>query len=68
MEERLDGLAELRAANELRQAFGDVAEARNVLLRLAGLLDRLEGPDPDDSSHEPAPAGTKTKGTRRSKS
>lgn len=25
------------------------------------------GPGADDSSHEPAPAGTKTKGTRRSK-
>lgn len=68
VEQRLEGLAELRAANEVRQAFGDVAEARDVLLRLAGLLDRLDGPEPVDPSHEPAPTGTKTKGTRRSKS
>lgn len=67
VEERLEGLAELRAANELRQSFGDVSEARDVLLRLAGLLDRLDGPGADEPSHKPAPAGTKTKGTRRSK-
>jgi hypothetical protein len=41
----IDGLAELRAATELRQAFGDVTEARNVLLRFADLLDRLDHPD-----------------------
>lgn len=67
VEERLEGLAELRAANELRQAFGDVAEARDVLLRLAGMLDRLEGPEPAEPSHEPARTGTKSRGTRRSK-
>jgi transcriptional regulator with XRE-family HTH domain len=68
VEERLEGLAELRAANELRQAFGDVAEARDVLLRLAGMLDRLSGPEPADPSHEPARTGTKAKGARRSTS
>ncbi len=67
VEHRLEGLAELRAANELRQAFGNVAEARDVLLRLAGLLDRLDGLDPSET-HEPAPTGTRTKGTRRSRS
>lgn len=66
VEQRLEGLAELRAAHELRQAFGDVAEARDVLLRLAGLLDRLDGPEPSEA-HPPAPAGTKTKGTRQLK-
>lgn len=65
--QRLEGLAELRAANELRQAFGDVAEARNVLLRLAGLLDRLDRSAPADTTHESAPTGTKTKGARRPK-
>jgi hypothetical protein len=41
----IDGLAQLRAAAELRQAFGDVAETRNVLLRFADLLARLDHPD-----------------------
>ncbi len=64
IDERLDGLAELRAANELRQAFGDVAEARSVLLRLAGLLDRLDSSEVDETT----PTGTKTKTARRSNS
>ncbi|MCU0271557.1 MAG: helix-turn-helix transcriptional regulator [Acidimicrobiales bacterium] len=53
----IDGLAELRAAAELRQAFGDVAEARNVLLRFADLLARLDQPD--------APARADTNRSRR---
>ncbi len=67
VEQRLDALAELRAASELRQAFGDVAEARDVLLRLAAKLDRLDGPATATPSHEPARTGTKSKGVRRSK-
>lgn len=65
VEERLDGLAQLRAAGEVREAFGDVAEARDVLLRLAGLLDRLDAPDADVTAHEPARAGTKARAKRR---
>jgi hypothetical protein len=55
----LDGLAELRAAAELRKAFGDVAETRNVLLRFADLLDRLDQPD------TPARTGTSKSRSRR---
>jgi len=40
--ERVDRLIELRAAVELRETFGDTTEARNVLNRLAALLDRLD--------------------------
>lgn len=65
VDQRLEGLAELRTAYELRQAFGDVAGARDVLLRLAGLLDRLDGSETSEA-HEPAPTGTKTKSSRRS--
>jgi hypothetical protein len=57
---RLDRLAELKAAAELREAFGDVAEARDVLVRLADLLERL-----DNTAHEMASDGTKAKSRRR---
>lgn len=57
VESGVDDLAELRAAAELRQAFGDVAEARNVLLRFADLLGRLDQPG--------TPARTGTSKSRR---
>jgi transcriptional regulator with XRE-family HTH domain len=38
-------LATLRAAAELRAAFGDVSEARDVLVRFADLLARLDEAD-----------------------
>jgi hypothetical protein len=66
--DRLDQLSEMKAAAELREAFGDVAEARDVLVRLADLLERLDNTD----AHEMASDGTKpvtkrrpTGGTRR---
>ena len=58
---RLDGLAELKAAAELREAFGDVTEARAVLVRLAEVLDRIDTTE----THATAPAGTKTTSRRR---
>ena len=60
---RLDGLAELKAAAGLREAFGDVAEARDVLVRLADLLDRIDSTE----THARAPAGTKTSRRRLAK-
>jgi len=60
--ERLDEIVELRAAAELRAAFGDVAEARDVLLRLAELLARLDDLGAAEApADEPAPTGTKKK-------
>jgi hypothetical protein len=59
---RLDQLAELRAVAELRGTFGDVTEARAVLLRLADLLDRLAANEAD----LPARAGTKPATKHRS--
>jgi len=51
--ERLDTLVELRAAAELRETFGNVAEARDVLNRLAMLLDRLDSEDQPDKTNVP---------------
>lgn len=67
LEKRLDELADLRAANEIRKAFGDVAEARDVLLRLAGLLDRLDANESGDPLNEPTPTGTDSKRKRRAR-
>jgi hypothetical protein len=64
--ERADALGELRAGYELREAFGDVAAARDVLLRLAGILDRLDAsPVEASSTDQPAGADTKPKAKRR---
>lgn len=64
--ERLDALAEVRAVYELREAFGDLAEARDVLLRLAGILDRLDAAPGDAAvANKPARADTKTNSKRR---
>jgi transcriptional regulator with XRE-family HTH domain len=49
-------LAELRAAAELRHAFGDLTEARDVLLRFADLLAEL-----DHKPHQATPAGRRRK-------
>lgn len=45
LEAGTENLAVLRAAAELRAAFGDIREAREVLLRFAGLLGHLDEPD-----------------------
>ncbi len=60
-ENRLDQLAELRAAAELRKAFGNITEARAVLLRLAELIDRL-----DTDGHQPEIPDTKPATRHRS--
>jgi hypothetical protein len=60
-ENRLDQLTELRAAAELRKTFGDIAEARAVLLRLAELMDRL-----DTDGHQPELPDTKPATRHRS--
>ena len=60
-ENRLDQLAELRAAAELRKTFGDITEARAVLLRLAELMDRL-----DTDGHQPETPDTKPATRHRS--
>lgn len=64
--ERVDGLATLRAAAEMRAAFGDVAEARDVLRRLTELLDHLDADEPAPTPDKASRAGTKTKTRRRS--
>ena len=51
----------MKAAAELRQTFGDVAEARDVLVRLADVLDRIDTVETDGT----AQTGTKTKSKRR---
>jgi hypothetical protein len=60
-EERLDRLAELKAAAELRATFGDTAEAHTVLTRFADLLARLDNTD----ALEVASDGTKSVTKRR---
>jgi hypothetical protein len=61
---RLSGLAVLRARVLLREQFGDVDRARDVLARLTTILEALEEPEteplPDDTD-QPTP----TRGTRR---
>lgn len=55
---RLAGPAALRAALLVRQQFGDLDAARDVLERLTTLLAELDEPAPDDTtSPEPAPGG-----------
>jgi transcriptional regulator with XRE-family HTH domain len=58
---RVDAMGELRAAALLRESFGDVTEARDVLIRLANVLTRLEEAERGDTSRdEAALAGTET--------
>jgi hypothetical protein len=61
---RLAGPAALRARLLLREQFGDLDQARDVLRRLTGILDALDEPET-----EPVPADTDqpspTPGTRR---
>ena len=63
-EHRLDQLAELRAAAELRGTFGDVTEARAVLLRLADLIDRLDANEADLPARAGTTPATKHRSTR----
>jgi transcriptional regulator with XRE-family HTH domain len=65
VDDRLGGLAEMRAAAEVRKAFGDVAEARDVLLRLAGLIDRLDANESTKPAHTTAQSDTTSERTRR---
>jgi hypothetical protein len=59
--DRLDRLSEMKAAAELRGAFGDVAEARDVLVRLADLLGRIDTVATDGTEY----SGTRAKSKRR---
>lgn len=59
--QRAGELAKLRAQMLLREAFGDVGEARDVLQRLASLLDQLDEPVREQAD-EPTPADTKKGG------
>jgi transcriptional regulator with XRE-family HTH domain len=56
--ERLATLAELRAAVELRETFGNTTEARDVLTRLANLLDRLDDHDDGKSKSQTKRSGS----------
>jgi hypothetical protein len=59
---RLAGPAALRARLLLREQFGDLDQARDVLHRLTGILDALDQPEPEPpDTDQPAP----TPGTRR---
>jgi hypothetical protein len=63
-ERRVGGPAtnlELRALALVRERFGDVAEARDTLRRLAEVLDELDRPGRDD----PVQIGSATSGTYR---
>ena len=51
----------MKAAAELRQTFGDVAEAHDVIVRLANLLARIDTVDTEGA----AQASMKTKAKRR---
>jgi hypothetical protein len=51
----------MKAAAELRGAFGDVAEARDVLVRLADVLGRMDTVETDGTAH----SGTKAKSKHR---
>jgi hypothetical protein len=59
--DRIDQLSEMKAAAELREAFGDVAEARDVLVRLAEVLGRIDTVETDGTAH----SGTKAKSKHR---
>ena len=57
--DRLDQLSEMKAAAELREAFGDVAEARDVLVRLAEVLGRIDTVETDGTAHSATKATSK---------
>jgi hypothetical protein len=70
--DRLDADTALRLRRQLRDAFGDLGQARQVLERIASILEHLERPDQNLSSstgtHDNHPASTDTgqhKKTRR---
>lgn len=48
----LDGLLRLRARKQLRDRFGDVDQARDVLRALTALLDELDDPTFDGPVEE----------------
>jgi transcriptional regulator with XRE-family HTH domain len=50
--------ADVRARTLVRERFGDLAEARDVLRRLADLIDDLDDPTPDDTVPDQATRGT----------
>jgi hypothetical protein len=63
---RIDAVGGLKAAALLRESFGDLSEAHDVLLRLARMLARLDEDERDSTSeHETAGAGTDTKSPAR---
>jgi len=51
---RLDDLLRLRARRQLRDRFGDVDEARDVLRALTALLDELDDPSFDELAEDEA--------------
>ena len=55
--DRLDAVSRLRLRRELHDAFGDLGQARQVLERVASVLEHLDTPDRDVSS----PIGTSDK-------
>jgi hypothetical protein len=58
----VDAVGGLRAAALLRESFGDLSEAHDVLVRLAGMLARLDEEErADTKADEAARAGTATK-------
>jgi hypothetical protein len=59
--DRLDQITEMKAAAELREAFGDVAAARAVLVRLAEVLGRIDTVETDGTAY----SGTKAKSKHR---
>jgi transcriptional regulator with XRE-family HTH domain len=64
---RLAGPAALRARLLLREQFGDLDQARDVLDRLTRILDTLDQPEPpqgDTIQPTPASAGSKRRGQR----
>jgi hypothetical protein len=66
--DRLAGPAGLRARLALREQFGDLAAARDVLSRLAAalhVLERLEPADDDTQQHEAAPVGRRRRKEQR---
>ncbi len=52
----LDDLLRLRARKQLRDRFGDVDQARDVLRALTALLDELDDPTFDEPGSDPSPA------------
>ena len=64
---RVDAVGGLRAAALLRESFGDLSEAHDVLVRLAGMLARLDEEErADTGQREAARGGTGTRAPTRS--